>query len=120
PVGDGNARGLKRGDLALRGPGVPGNDRAGMPEPFSGRSRTAADERDRGLVGEMLFDERGSVFFVGAADLAADDERVCLRIVGELPQAVDESRPDDGIAADADARRLAQTRFGQVVDDLVR
>jgi hypothetical protein len=90
------------------------------PKRFPLRRRSAADERNDRLVREILFDERRGVFFIRAADLAGDHERVRLWIARELAQAVDERRADDRIAADADAGRLTQARAREPVDDLIR
>src|SRR3989304_5813920 len=56
----------------------------------------------------------------GPADLADEDDRVCLRVRREQLEDVEECRPDDRVATDADARRLAEAGVGHRLDGLVR
>jgi len=118
-IGYRHAGRLKRGDLALRGPEVSGDNRAGVAEGLAGRGIPAADERDDRHLGQVLGDERSGIFFVRAADFAAKNQRAGLRIVLELPQALDKRRSDNRVAADADAGRLAEALARKQVDDLV-
>ena len=64
-------------------------------------------------------DEGGRLLLGGAADLADHHDRVGVRVVLEQPQHVDEVGAVDRVAADADARRLAEPALGELVDGLV-
>ena len=55
----------------------------------------------------------------GAADLADEHDRVGLVVGGEELEDVEERRADDRVAADADARRLAEPGIGHRLDGLV-
>ena len=61
---------------------------------------------------------RGLLLLV-AADLADEDDRLGLGVGLELLEDVDEARTDDGVAADADDRRVAEPALGQLIADLV-
>src|SRR5439155_12560158 len=52
-------------------------------------------------------------------DLSDHDDRVGLRVRLEGRQTVDEVRPDERVAAEADACGLTQPLSGQLVHDLV-
>src|SRR5688500_19112589 len=82
------------------------------------RGGLSGDEpNDRRL--HVALDERGCFLLVGAADLADQDDRAGFGVVLEERQAVDEVGADDRIAADPDARRLADAGTRQVMNDLV-
>ena len=55
-----------------------------------------------------------------ATDLADHHDRLGLRVLVEEVDDVDEAGPDDRVAADPDAGRLADARIGHGLDDLVR
>src|SRR5579862_2304077 len=115
-----NAGRFERGDLALWRSEVSGDDRSGVAQRFTRRCVSSADERHDRHAGHVLGDECRRVFFVRSTDLAANDERLGLRIVLELAQAIDERRTDYRVAADTDAGRLPHPGSREQVDDLVR
>jgi len=63
----------------------------------------------------MLRRPRGGGLLGSAADLADDDERLGLQVRGEQLEHVEEGRADDRVAADADARRLAQAGTSKLI-----
>src|SRR4051812_40824719 len=83
-----------------------------------GRGR-AADEADDRLLILRRADKLGGVLLGGAADLADHDDALRLVILEEELEAVDEVGAVDGIAADADAGRLAEPGRGGLRDGLV-
>src|SRR5262249_10938492 len=54
------------------------------------------------------------------ADLAEHEDCIRIRIVVEEPERIDEAGADDGITADSDARRLADSAKRELVDAFVR
>ncbi len=72
-----------------------------------------------GLV-TCCFDVGGGLFLGRAADLAHHQDRLGRRIGLEHLEQVDERRADDRIAAQADARRLAQAEAASVARRLRR
>src|SRR5687767_2236455 len=78
-----------------------------MSHSAAGWRRLSANESDHGFL-YLGFDVGGSFFFRGAANLPDHDDATSLRIFIEQTDRVDEVRPDDGIAANANARRLAE------------
>ena len=75
---------------------------------------------DEHRLRHVLADEGRGLLLLVAADLADHDDQLGLRVVLELREHVDERRADDGVAADADDRRVAEPELGQLVADLVR
>ena len=71
-----------------------------------------------GFLKCALIHRRG-VLFGAAADLADHDHRLGLRVGREQLQRVDEGGADERVAADADARRLAEAELRELVDRLV-
>src|SRR5690606_7245253 len=118
-AGDSHAVLLEGADLLGGGARRAADDRAGVAHAAPGRSGLPGDEADDRL-GQPLADERRRVLLVRAADLSDHDHRLGLSILLERGQAVDERRPDDRVAADAHARRLAEAGARELVDDLVR
>src|SRR6185295_14809137 len=98
---------------------APRDDRAGVPHPLALRRRLAGDEHGDGLR-HVRLDERRRVLLGGAADLADQYHALGARIVLVEAQHVDETGTDDRVAADADARRLADPELRQLVYRLVR
>src|SRR5881396_3490283 len=84
------------------------DDRAGVTHTAAGWSGGAGDEAGDGFAAAFL-DPRGGFFLFGAADLADYDDAVRLRVVVEHFDDVQVGRAVDGIAANADARGLADT-----------
>ncbi len=95
--------------LLLAVPKVPDTIAPAWPQRLPRRGIAAADKGHDRDPRHVLGDKRRGIFFVGAADFAADHDRARLRVVGELAQAVDEGGADNRVAADAHAGRLSQT-----------
>ncbi len=109
---------LERVLLRLRGAGGAGDDRAGVAHRLAGRRREAGDVGEDRLR-HVLGDELGRLLLLVAADLADHHDQLRLRVVLELREHVDERGADDGVAADADDRRVAEAELRQLVADLV-
>src|SRR5207245_8761383 len=92
-------------------------DRARVPHAATRWGSLAGDEPDD-RFGHLL-DVLGRLLLVGAADFADHHHRLGVGIGFERGEAVDERRPDDRVAADADARRLPQALRRELVNDLV-
>src|SRR5438093_6737616 len=84
-----------------------------------GRRGLTGDEANNGLR-HLLANELRGLLFVGATDLAHHRNGLGLRVLLERRQAVDEIRPIDRIAADANARRLPEAGTSELIDDLIR
>src|SRR5687767_1810537 len=82
------------------------------------RRRNAGDESYDRLLDVLLY-ELCRLLLCRSTDLADHQNRIGLRIVIEQSDSVDEARPVDGIAADADARRLAEADIGKLAHCLV-
>src|SRR6202043_4263006 len=91
--------------LALPGSRGAGDDGPGVTHGLARRSREAGDVGEHRLL-PVLADECGSFLLFVAADLADHDDQLCLRIVLELCEHVDERGANNRIAADADDRRV--------------
>ena len=113
PFDDLGAGGAERGLLGRGGARLAGDDGAGVAHAAAGRGRSAGDEADHGLGYPRLNEGRG-VLLLGAADLADHHDSVRLGVVLEELEDIDEGGPDDGVAADADARRLSKAVFGEL------
>src|SRR6202022_4401599 len=68
----------------------------------------------------VRLDPGGGIFFLAAADLADQDDRVGLRILGEQLHAIDEVEAVHGIAADPDRGGLSHAELRDLVHRLVR
>src|SRR2546423_3136673 len=90
-----------------------------MAHATAGRRSLAGDESDDRLLA-LLFDEFGCLLLVRAADLPDHDDRRRLGIGFEGGETVNEIRPDQRIATDADAARLPKAVRRELVNDLVR
>src|SRR5256714_15618681 len=88
------------------------------PMVLPGGRREAGDVREPRLR-HVLADERRGLLLLVAADLADHHDQLRLGVLLELRQHVDERRADDGVAADADDRRVAEAELRQLVADLV-
>src|SRR5256885_11300448 len=77
-----DARLPERADLVLRGPLPARDDRSRMAHALARRRRRPGDEPDHRLLVVGL-DPGGGVLFLTAADLADQDHRVGLGILGE-------------------------------------
>src|SRR5579859_1743571 len=110
---DFDAAGLHHRQFLLRGSFAAGNNGARMSHPLAGRRRDACDETDHRLL-HVLLDPSGAGLFVVAADLSDHDDGVGIRVRVEHLHDVDMFEAVDGIAADADAGRLAQPEFHEL------
>ena len=72
-----------------------------------------------GMSREVLGGPRRGLLLGRAADLADQHDRLGLRVVREELEDVEMGRPDDRIAADPDAGRLADPGIGHRLDRLV-
>src|SRR5206468_8480063 len=95
------------------------DDRAGVTHRLARRRGEARDVADRRLA-ELGLDEDSGLLLLVASDLADHDDALGLRVVAEEREDVDEGRPDDRVAADADDGRVAEPELRQLVADLVR
>ena len=89
-----------------------------MPHAPPGRRGLPGDESHDRLP-EVRLDPVGRVFLVGAANFTDHHHGIRLRVGGKQRERVDMRRPDQGIAADADARALAHAEPGELMDGFV-
>ena len=94
------------------------DDGAGVAHAAAGRSRLAGDEADDGLLVVGL-EPVSCGFFSVAADFADEDETFGLGVGSEELDDIEELRTVDRVATDADAGRLAEAGFGELVDGFV-
>src|SRR5262245_58160940 len=117
--GDGDVGFFEGGDFGVGGAFAAGDDGAGVAHAAAGWGGAAGDEGDDGFL-DVLRDERGGGFFVGAADLADHDDRLgCLIFVEEVEE-LDEVEAFDRVAADADGGGLADAAGGALPDCFIR
>ena len=102
-----HARRIQRAELVRRRALAARDDRAGVAHALARRRGDARDVRDDRL-GDVVLDELRGGFFIAAADLADQDDALGLRIALEQLEHVDEIHAAHRIAADADARALAE------------
>src|SRR5437660_7176359 len=107
-----------RGVLVLGSALAAADDRASMAHAPSRRSGLPGDETDDRLLHVGLDPFRGALFGV-AADFADQNNGVRVRIVVEKLDGVEKCRANDGIAADANARGLADAELRQLMDGFV-
>src|SRR5690606_36671820 len=117
-AGHGDAAGLHDFQLLLRGALAARNDGARMPHALARRGGDAGDEADHGLSHVVLDPARG-VLLVGAADLADHDDGIGVGVVVEHLHDVDVLQAVHRVAADADGRRLADAKLGELAHRLV-
>jgi hypothetical protein len=112
---------LERGDLAVRTTLAAGNDGTGVAHTPTGRSRDTGDERDNGLLLQLvgLTEEVRGILLGGTTDLTNHDDTVGLGVLEEDLEAVDEVGAAEGVTADTDDERLTETGLGGLVDGLV-
>src|SRR2546429_5370819 len=89
-----------------------------MAHAASRRSGLPGDETDDRLL-HVGLDPFGGALFGVAADFADQNNGVRVRIVGEKLDGVEKCRANDGIAADANARGLADAELRQLMDGFV-
>src|SRR6185312_2831103 len=118
-LGDGDAGLLHRLDLVARRAAAAGNNGAGMAHAPAGRGGRAGDEAHHRLLDLVALDEFRRLLLGRATDLADHDDRLGLVVLEEELEAIDEIGAVDGIAADADAARLAEAGGGGLGHRLV-
>ena len=91
-----------------------------MAHPLALRGRSTGDERGHRGAAKMLGRPGRGLLLRRTADLADQDDRVGPGIRGKQLEDVEERRPDDRIATDPDARRLAEPGIAHRLDGLVR
>src|ERR1700688_3295270 len=101
-----------------RGALAAGDDRARMAHAASRGCGLAGDEADHRLL-DVSLDVGGGRFFRGASDFTDQDDGLSFRVLIEQFERVDVGGSNDGIAADADRRRLADPALGELIDSLV-
>src|SRR6202040_3138219 len=84
----------------------------------AGRRSLAGDEADHGLA-HLFTDKRSRLLLGIAADFTNHHNGKRFGIVVEHANGVEERSADDGIAADADARGLADIELGELADGFV-
>src|SRR6185437_9406136 len=111
-IGNGDASALHRLDLVAGAALAARDDGAGVTHAPARRRGHSGDEADDRLLDLVVAQEFGGILFRRAADLADHDDALGL-LVGEIElEAVYEIGAVDGIAADADAGRLAEPGRG--------
>src|SRR6266853_1471141 len=113
-----DAGGSHRGVLVLGCTLTAADDCACMTHAASRRSSLAGDETDDRLL-HVGLDPFGGALFGAAADFADHNDGVGVRIIVEKLNGVEERGADNGIAADADASRLADAELRQLMDGFV-
>jgi hypothetical protein len=115
-----NTSSLQGGDLGVGVTLSSADNGTGVAHSPAGRRRDTSDEADNGLVGGVvLLEEVGGVLLSGSTNLADHDNTVCLGVLEEDLQAVDEVGAGEGVTADTDDERLAKAGLGGLVDGLV-
>src|SRR5437667_11005802 len=94
------------------------DDGSRMAHAASRRSGLPCDETDDRLL-HVALDPFGGALFGVAADFADQNNGVRVRIVVEKLDGVEKCRANDGIAADANARGLADAELRQLMDGFV-
>src|SRR5690242_5983234 len=112
--------GLQSGDLGV---GVTlssaDNGTSVTHSPAWGRGDTG-NEADNGLVGSVvLLQEVGSVLLSSSTNLSDHDDTVCLAVLEEDLQAIDEVGSGEGVTTDTNNKRLTEASLGGLVDSLV-
>lgn len=117
---DNDTSGLQGGDLGVGVTLSSADNGTGVAHPPARRRRDTGNEADNGLVGRVvLLEEVGSVLLGSSTNLSNHDDAVCLAVLEEDLQAVDEVGSGEGVTADADNERLTKAGLGSLVDGLV-
>src|SRR5437867_3150952 len=117
-IDDRHAGLAQRGDLLRRRSLSPRDDRPRVTHPaarWSGPSRNEGHERLR----EALAHPARRLLLRRAPDLADHHDRARLGVLSEEREDVDEARADDRVAADSDARGLADAAARELINGLV-
>src|SRR6185503_2165081 len=105
-------------DLGRRCAFATADDRAGMTHSSARRGGRTGDKSSHGLFAIVL-DPLSRFFFSRTADLADHDDTACFGIVVEQLDDIQMRGAVDRIAANADARRLADAAASQLPDRFV-
>jgi hypothetical protein len=112
--------GLEGGDLGVGVTLSSADNSTSVAHSPARRRRDTGDEADNGLVGGVvLLEEVGSVLLGSSTNLSNHDDTVCLAVLEEDLQAVDEVGSGEGVTADTDNERLTKAGLGSLVDSLV-
>src|SRR5271165_1640164 len=95
-----------------------GDDGSGVTHAASRRCSLSRNKAHYRLL-HMLLDVLGSGFFCRSADFTNEDDGFGFWVFVQQRERVDMCCPDDGIAADANGRRLADAALRELVDGLV-
>src|SRR5262245_5901598 len=95
-----------------------GDNRACMTHSPTLRRRLSADEADDRLL-NLRFDIGRSFFFGCSTDFTDHHNAMCVLILTEKANRIDEGRADDRIATNTNARRLANLSFRELSDRFV-
>mmetsp|Transcript_70042 Transcript_70042/g.200741 ORF Transcript_70042/g.200741 Transcript_70042/m.200741 type:complete len:230 (-) Transcript_70042:437-1126(-) len=111
---------LQRLDLVLGTALAACDDGARVAHASAWRRGDAGDEGDHRLVGLVVgLQPLGSVLLGASANLTDHDDTFCRRVVHEALEAIDEVGAVEGVAADADASRLAKAGLRRLVHRLI-
>lgn len=113
---------FERVDLILGASLASGDDGTGVTHPTARRSRQTGNEGDHWLglnALVVLHQIIGSLFLSDTTNLTDQDNTLGIRILQEDFQAIDEIGSVEGIASNADAKRLAETHFCRLVHGLI-
>lgn len=115
-----NTSGLESGDLRVGVTLSSADNSTSVTHSPAGGRRDTGDEADNGLVGGVvLLQELGGVLLSGTTNLSDHDDTICLAVLEEDLQAVDEVGSREGVTADTDDERLTKAGLGGLVDSLV-
>src|SRR3984885_7478982 len=113
-----DSRGAQRGVLFLGGAFSAADDCAGVAHAAARWRRLPCNKTNHGLLYVFLYEVRGDFLGV-AADFADHHDRLGFRIVVKHANRVEKARPDDRIAADAEAGRLPDAESGELPDGFI-
>ena len=89
-----------------------------MTHAAAGRRGLSGDEADHRLAHSPANEFRGLLLGI-APDFANHDDGVRIGIIVEKAHGIEERCADDGIAANANARGLADAQMGELADGLI-
>src|SRR5437764_12835466 len=95
-----------------------GNDCAGVPHSAAWRRGLAGDEADDRLL-ELPADEARRLLLRRPADLADHDHGFGVLVGCEQPEGIDERGANERIAANPNARRLAEAEASELMDGFI-
>ena len=112
--------GLKSGDLRVSIALSSADNGTGVAHSPARRRGDTGNEADNGLVGGVvLLQEVGGILLSGSTNLSNHDDTVCLAVLEEDLQAVDEVGSGERITTNTDDERLSKASLGGLVDSFV-